>query len=123
MPRFTQFEIPSNDPEKLADFYRNLFGWRIEKVPVEGFEYWTCKTGEGEGIDGAIVGKLTQSQTVMNYLTVENIANWIHNAVKLGATIEVDKSPVVGFGWYAIIRDPENHLFGLWENDKTASDS
>jgi len=30
------FEIPADDPEKLAAFYTQLFGWRIEKFPMEG---------------------------------------------------------------------------------------
>ncbi|MGF1581354.1 MAG: VOC family protein [Gemmataceae bacterium] len=120
MPRFTQFEIPADDPEKLANFYRRLFDWQIEKVPVEGFEYWFCKTGEGPGINGAIVGKLTPDQTVMNYLPVENIQKWIDEALTLGGDIVVPKSPVAGMGWYAIVRDPENNMFGLWENDKEA---
>ncbi|MFQ5880107.1 MAG: VOC family protein, partial [Dehalococcoidia bacterium] len=37
------FEIPANDPEKLADFYRQAFGWQIEKT--EGLmEYWFIQT-------------------------------------------------------------------------------
>ena len=29
----THFEIYAEEPAKLADFYRDLFGWEIEKTP------------------------------------------------------------------------------------------
>ena len=34
----THFEIFAEDPAKLADFYRELFGWAIEKAP--GVDYF-----------------------------------------------------------------------------------
>ena len=33
MAAVTHFEIFAEEPEKLADFYRNLFGWQIEQAP------------------------------------------------------------------------------------------
>ena len=29
----THFEIYAEEPETLADFYRKLFGWRLERAP------------------------------------------------------------------------------------------
>ena len=36
--RLSNFEIYGDDPEGLATFYRELFGWRIERA--EGVDYW-----------------------------------------------------------------------------------
>ena len=30
------FELPAEDPQKLADFYTELFGWNIMKMPMDG---------------------------------------------------------------------------------------
>ncbi len=49
------FEIPANDPEKLAGFYRDLFGWSIERTP--GMDYWLINTVE-EGQPGANGGMM-----------------------------------------------------------------
>lgn len=38
------FEIYADDPPKLAEFYRRLFGWKIEKTPMPGGEYWMIGT-------------------------------------------------------------------------------
>src|SRR5207245_6346949 len=43
------FEIPADDPERAAKFYRELFGWEISRWgnPAgagEGPEYWMVRT-------------------------------------------------------------------------------
>ena len=40
----SHFEIPADAPEKLAAFYRELFGWQIDRVPGDAMEYWTIHT-------------------------------------------------------------------------------
>ena len=49
------FEILARAPDSLVTFYRNVFGWTIEKWegPVD---YWLVRTGdEVLGIDGALL--------------------------------------------------------------------
>src|SRR3990172_972424 len=61
------FEIPANDPEKLAGFYRSLFNWKIEKFPGP-MEYWSLETApEGEGVNGGMMRRQMPSQTPTNY--------------------------------------------------------
>jgi predicted enzyme related to lactoylglutathione lyase len=41
------FEIPSDDPERAAKLYRELFGWTINKfegTAAGGIEYWMVQT-------------------------------------------------------------------------------
>jgi len=33
MPTIVHFEIPADDVERSKKFYRDLFGWKIEKFP------------------------------------------------------------------------------------------
>ena len=42
----THFEIYGNDLNKLAEFYRELFGWKIEKEA--GIDYFQIQTGPPE---------------------------------------------------------------------------
>jgi predicted enzyme related to lactoylglutathione lyase len=42
MGSVTHFEIYASEPEKLADFYRTMFGWQLEKAP--GIDYWRIQT-------------------------------------------------------------------------------
>ncbi|HPT75026.1 MAG TPA: VOC family protein, partial [Methanomassiliicoccaceae archaeon] len=55
MPRVIHFEIPAEDPERAVEFYKKVFGWKIDKW--EGpIDYWLVMTGENDepGINGAI---------------------------------------------------------------------
>jgi predicted enzyme related to lactoylglutathione lyase len=67
------FEIPANDPDKLSAFYRELFGWQIEKTPGET-EYWLVRTvGEGEpGVNGGMMRRRMPEQQPLNYISVES---------------------------------------------------
>jgi hypothetical protein len=42
MSAVTHFEIYATEPGKLADFYRTLFGWQLDKAP--GIDYWRIQT-------------------------------------------------------------------------------
>ena len=39
----SHFEIDGEQPSGLADFYRKVFGWKIEQTP--GVDYWRIQTG------------------------------------------------------------------------------
>jgi predicted enzyme related to lactoylglutathione lyase len=54
LPRVVHFEINANDPEKLTEFYEQVFNWKFEKWKGP-MEYWLIMTGENEpGIDGGL---------------------------------------------------------------------
>ena len=56
MPRVIHFEITAKDTDRAVAFYRNVFGWTIDKWdgPVD---YWLVNTGADDepGINGAIM--------------------------------------------------------------------
>jgi predicted enzyme related to lactoylglutathione lyase len=118
--RVVHFEIPAGDPQKLAEFYTTLLGWKIAKVPVEGFDYWICRTGDGPGIDGAITRRSPSRQSVINSVRVEEIDAFLNNAVAEGARIIVNKAAVRAMGWYAVVADPDGNPLGFWQDDAQA---
>jgi predicted enzyme related to lactoylglutathione lyase len=119
--RVVHFEIPANQPEKLATFYTELFGWKVEKVPVHGFDYWTCNTGEGPGINGGIMKRSVPQQCLTNYVKVERVDNYVEKAKALGANLIVPRSAVKGMGWFALVLDPEGNPVGFWQDDTSAA--
>lgn len=114
--RIVHFEIPANQPEALTKFYCDLFGWKFQKAPLPGPEYWLCDTGsDGPGINGAVMQRQHPQQPWMNYVDVPSIDAAIEKATKLGATVALPKMPVPGVGAIAAIVDPQGNIFGLWE--------
>ena len=127
------FELPADDPERAAQFYRELFGWDIQKWEGssdsrEGFEYWMVKTvptGEngqpqGAGVNGGLMRRMYPGQTPVNYINVENVDDFTRRAQRLGAKLMMEKTPVPGMGWFSQLTDPEGNVFAIWQSDPQA---
>lgn len=115
------FEIPADDPEALANFYRELFGWKIEQT--EGFEdYWLIETGpEGEAVNGGLMRRQMPEHKPVNYIHVESVDEFSARLEALGGKVIVPKQPVPTMGWFAQAIDPQRNLFALWQDDPQAA--
>jgi predicted enzyme related to lactoylglutathione lyase len=60
-------------------------------------------------------------QGIVNYISVESVADYVAKAEKLGAKVLMPKSAVPGMGWFAQLLDPEGNCFALWESDESAA--
>jgi uncharacterized protein len=117
--RVVHFEIPANQPEALTKFYNELFGWKFQKAPLPGPEYWLCDTGsDAPGINGAVMQRQDPRQPWMNYVDVASVEASLEEAKKLGAQVALPKTSVPGVGAFAAIIDPEGNICGLWEQTK-----
>lgn len=130
MNRINHFEIHATNPQELMTFYSQLFGWKFEKYPLPGMEYWGVVTGE-KPEEGAINGGLLQRQTpkpddncaVVAYVctaTVENLDAMMDKAVKLGGSIALPKQAIPGMAWLGYCKDTDGNIFGMIQNDKNA---
>jgi len=114
--RICHFEIPATRPAQLTKFYTDLFGWKFQKAPLPGADYWLCDTGnDGPGINGAVMERVDPKQPWMNYVDVADIEATIAQATKLGAKVALPRTAVPGVGAYAAIIDPEGNICGLWQ--------
>ena len=106
------FEIPADDVEKLSKFYATLFDWKIIHSPVDGMEYWIIHTvptnekGEPQrpGVNGGMFRKQPEQKTLapVNYITVENIDEYIGKVMDLSGKILVPKQQVPTVGYIAL---------------------
>ena len=67
MARVIHFEIPVDDADRAIAFYKNAFGWKIEKWPGP-MDYWLVNTGDEKapGINGAMMKRGDVSSWVSN---------------------------------------------------------
>ena len=122
------FEIPANNPEKLSEFYKNLFGWNIEKVSMgEIGDYWMIETRPGTsqnmeeamkrpGANGGMMKKIGPTQQPLNYVMVESVDEFTKKLQSLGGKIIVPKTPIPDMGAFAVGLDPEGNPVGLFES-------
>lgn len=135
MNRVIHFEIHAADPERAAQFYRDVFGWDIKEWVVPGVEmpkenrYWLVTTGSaGEpGIDGGLLFRRgagpVEGQAVNAYVCTVGVASVdesVRTAVGAGASVALPKMPIKGVGWLAYCKDPEGNLFGVMQDDQNA---
>ncbi|MBA3344133.1 MAG: VOC family protein [Gemmatimonadales bacterium] len=127
------FEIPADQPERAAKFYRELFGWEINRWEGSadgggGMEYWmvnTVPTGADgmpsrPGVNGGLMRRMMPGQTPVNYIGVADLDEFVRKAERLGAKVLMPKSPVPSMGWFAQLSDTEGNVFAIWQTDPKA---
>ncbi len=123
------FEIHASEPQRLADFYSQLLGWRFQQWGE--FPYWTIDTGEGSisaatgGAGHGINGGLTQRQGPApdagaplngNRFVVGidgDIDELMRRGVELGGSVATPAEDMQGIGRVGYLRDPDGNVFGL----------
>ena len=127
MPRVVHFEVPADDPERAARFYKSVFGWEIEKWDGP-MDYWMVTTGpEGEmGINGGIMRRMERADggsptAYVCTVGVDSLDDYVAKVETNGGTIVAPKMAVPGIGWMAYCKDPEGNQFGLMQPDEKAA--
>ncbi|MEV7779967.1 VOC family protein [Kitasatospora sp. NPDC088351] len=114
-------ECYSIDAEAAKTFYRRVFGWQEQDVPLEGALY-TVLTPAGGGTDDALGGimQLGPEQTAagtsshwLPYFEVPNVDASLAIADKLGATTRIPAMDVHGVGRLAQLIDPHGAVFAV----------
>lgn len=124
------FEIHAEDPEKLGEFYKSLFGWKIEKYELPGMTYWgviTAEKGAPNAVNGGLVKRgvpkpalgATPSAFVCT-VQVDDIDATMKKAAELGAVEAMAKFAIPGMAWQAYLIDPDHNIFGIHQADPNA---
>ncbi len=114
----SHFEIPARDPERLRNFYTNVFGWKFKNAAEQNMQYWNITTGTKHlpGVDGGLYKKGSRKQTPVNYVSTPDLNESMAEVEKQGGRITVGKKEVPGHGFTAIGIDPEGNSIGLFES-------
>jgi uncharacterized protein len=116
MNRVVHFEIPSSKTTESREFYSNVFGWKFDSFHGEESGYWLCSTGEGPGIDGAVMRKQDPAHPVTIIIQVEDIDRASDQVEQAGGEIVLGKQKVGDIGYSAYFKDPDGNIMGLWQS-------
>jgi len=121
MPRPVHFDLSVQDPERAVAFYRDTFGWRIDKWSGP-MDYWLVDTGEGEpGIHGGFAHRQPGEQPCTTLtLSVPNLEEAMAAVTRNGGQVTMGKSAIPGVGWFASCVDTEGNRFGIMQPDEAA---
>jgi predicted enzyme related to lactoylglutathione lyase len=119
---FVHVELATTDLGKAREFYKNLFDWKLEDMPMEGGDMYTMiEVGENDyGVGGGMMKAPMPGMPSnwMAYVSVDDIKAATDKAKSLGATVIRDITPVPGMGSFSIISDPTGAVLGLWKPDR-----
>jgi predicted enzyme related to lactoylglutathione lyase len=112
------WEFWSKDPDKLSNFYEDVFDWKISHVTE--MAYHMVETGGEGGIDGGIMkpddGPLPGNMAF--YIDVDDLKGYGEKIVKAGGKVIAEEMEVPGAGKFSLFADPEGRVLGLWLQDK-----
>ena len=122
MSRVVHFEMVGHDPDRMAKFYADTFGWKVQKW--EGpTEYWLVITGEDgtPGINGGFGRRTKPDEGTTNTIEVDDAKEAVAAIEKNGGKVVNALHPIPGVGWQAYCEDTEGNLFGIHQNDPNAN--
>lgn len=118
------FEIQADNPEQLAGFYSQIFGWEYEKDQNLPIDYWRVKAGEMPGgILKRPVAKPASNQGTNAFtcsIRVEDFDSTAKKVLELNGIEAMAKFAVPGKCWQGYFLDPEGNVFGIFEVDEQA---
>lgn len=127
MDPIVHFEIPVTDLEKARSFYGSIFDWKLQDWAMpDGSTYIGVHTTpinqetreplKPGAINGGIMIKTDKTPAPVFAVKVSSI-NEKMEMIKLGGGEEVmQKTDMMGMGFYAYAKDPSGNVIGLWED-------
>jgi len=110
------FELAVEDPERAMEFYKQVFGWTMQKWDGP-MEYYNIQTGEGHGIDGGLYRAGDGVPRVINSIAVDDVDAAVEKVVAAGGTVQMPKTAIPGMGYFAAFKDTEGILFSVMSSD------
>ncbi|MGO9837490.1 MAG: VOC family protein [Polyangiaceae bacterium] len=106
------WEIQSKTPEKLHEFYGEIFSWKIDAN--NPMNYGMVASGGRDGIDGGIGGSMGPTSQVLVYVNVPDINAALEKIGSRGGRTLMPRTDL-GMVIMAIFQDPEGNTLGLVE--------
>jgi len=114
MPRpVVHWEISSADAKRLQLFYRLLFEWEVDADNPLG--YGLIKTGKSEVQGGIVQARQGSPEYLTFYVHVEALEPYLARVEELGGEVVMADSYVPHVGSFAMFRDPDGNLVGLFQ--------
>lgn len=124
------FEIPVDDLDRAAAFYRRAFGWEIRPLSWDGPAYRTVRMPPSElpssgpapppePVGGGLLGREdlgADHPLLVIHVEGATLGEVLERIEEAGGEVVQPPRPVGEMGSWARFRDSEGNLLGLWES-------
>jgi len=107
-------EIPTINVKKSGEFYKKLFGWKIDYGWSKDYATFSTEEGvlTGGGLDSSEEARSLGK--IIVYILVDDINTMLERAVKLGAKKVKERTEIPNVGWYGLFTDLDGNIIGLF---------
>lgn len=122
------FEMPYEDPARVAKFYKEAFGWGMNDAGEKMGHYIVAVTAETDGdrmvkTPGTINGGFYQSSKSSNpypsfVISVDDMKVAMEMVEKAGGEILSEPQEIPGIGMWAVFKDSEGNRVSLLQANK-----
>jgi len=118
------FEIQADDTNRAVRFYREIFGWKFDKIEGLPIEYWRIETSGPRGGLLKRPAKTPPPEHGTNaFVCSMEVASFDEMAAKVashGGQVALPKFAVPGVCWQGYFIDTEGNTFGIFQPDAAA---
>jgi predicted enzyme related to lactoylglutathione lyase len=121
---FSWPELSTSDQTAGVAFYRGLFGWDVNDMPMGPNETYSMFQLRGKEVAAAAGQRSEEKQHGVpphwnNYITVKNVDETVKRAQELGGTVLAPPFDVMEAGRMAVLQDPTGAVFQVWQANKS----
>ena len=118
------FEMPYGDPDRMAKFYTNAFGWQMQKLGKEMGDYVTATTTETDenrmikrpgAINGGFFPKKPDwpAQYPLVVIAVDDMREAMKKVADAGGKVLGEPMEIPGIGHYVSFTDSEGNRVSM----------
>ena len=117
---FSWPELATTDRKAGVAFYRSLFGWDVNEMPISESDVYSMFTMRGKEVGAAYTMRPEERQSGApphwnSYVTVANVDETVKKAEGLGAKVFAPPFDVMDAGRMAVLQDPTGAVFQVWQ--------
>lgn len=116
------FEMPAEDRDRMAAFYANAFGWKMQKFGEEMGNYVLVSTTESDenglpkapgAINGGFFPKTSDNTAPSVVVSVDDIKAHVGKVTRAGGKVMGEPIEIPGVGWYVSFIDTEGNRVSM----------
>ena len=115
--QFVWYELTTPDPEAAIRFYPRFTNWGTQRFD-DNYTMWTS-----DGVPFAGIYRLNDQMKAqgtppnwMPYIETDSVDATAEQAKSLGAAIVAGPDDIPGTGRFAVVRDPQGAMFGIYKS-------
>jgi uncharacterized protein len=124
---FCWFELGTSDQNSAKSFYKSLFGWDANDMPMgpDGVYTMFVLNGRNTGAAYTLWPDMVKQGVPPHwglYIAVANVDESAAKAVKAGGAVIKPPFDVFNVGRMAVVKDPTGAVFQMWQEKRPSSE-